>query len=245
MNIFQAIVYFALISILGYIYETTFCSIRDGKWTNRGFLFGPVIPIYGVGALFGTICYDLFNFNLISFVIFSIIVSAILEYFTHYFLEKLFHAYWWDYHDLPLNINGRICIFFSICFGLGGTFIIYVLNPLLIPRIVSFDQNFINVLSLFIVSLFSIDTTLTVNVLTNFEEKIMELNDSFNYKMEGIFETLEEKIPNIVLFKPKFLYAKSTLNRIKGFKIANIKDSSLINSLNKKKEELFFSNKKR
>ena len=120
--------------LLGWIYETSYVTIKEKKWSNRGFLFGPVLPIYGVGA--ALICavvefvlkdgYTWWQIFLISY-----LGSVVLEYSTHWTLEKLFHAYWWDYRDMPLNINGRVCVPASIAFGLAGLLVVIAFFDLL------------------------------------------------------------------------------------------------------------------
>ena len=112
---------FFIYSFMGWIYETLYCTIKNGKWENRGFLFGPACPIYGTGAVAisvimkvtigNGIVLSLWQIFLIAF-----IGSAGLEYITSWGLEKLFHAAWWDYSDFPLNLHGRISLFTSLGF---------------------------------------------------------------------------------------------------------------------------------
>ena len=109
-------VWFVIYGCMGWIYETVYCIIKSGKWENRGFLYGPMCPIYGVGALGISVVYEYLRSEgggqppwWQVFVI-AFLGSMVLEYSTSWLLEKLFHAYWWDYRDSPLNINGRICL---------------------------------------------------------------------------------------------------------------------------------------
>ena len=109
-------VYFIEASFIGWVWECTYNAVKQHRWENRGFLFGPVIPIYGVGTvgmmiivrLLPTLAAD--DVSLWKVFLISVVGSAILEYLTSYFMEKLFHAVWWDYSDMPLNIHGRICL---------------------------------------------------------------------------------------------------------------------------------------
>ena len=107
----KVIVIFFMFAFLGWVWESIYCTAKDRKWANRGFLYGPICPIYGCGGIIG-----LFACNLVKESILpdlspwqmfgaGFVVSMILEYPTSWILEKLFHARWWDYSRVPLNIN--------------------------------------------------------------------------------------------------------------------------------------------
>ena len=87
-------IYFIILSFAGYIYECLAMVLWTGKWDNRGFLFGPVIPIYGVGALFGSILFSVYmpEHTPLQVFLIGMFASAILEYVVHYALEKMFNA---------------------------------------------------------------------------------------------------------------------------------------------------------
>ena len=112
MWISKYFVYFVIYSCMGWIYESIFCTIKNGYWENRGFLYGPVCPIYGVGAALMTFIDDVnrvgggqeFLWWQIFFVAFF--GSIVLEYVTSYVLEKLFHAYWWITAIFRLTFTG-------------------------------------------------------------------------------------------------------------------------------------------
>ena len=115
---------FILYSFLGWIYETLFCIITSRHWSNRGFLYGPICPIYGAGVVLLTLLVRFahhrgMTLSAVSIFMVSVIGSALLEYVTSYMLEEVFHATWWDYSHLPLNFNGRISLFTSLGFGVG------------------------------------------------------------------------------------------------------------------------------
>ena len=167
------IIYVFILSFIGYIYECLAMTIWLGKWDNRGFLFGPIIPIYGLGALMGTIIFNFYrNFSPLSVFVIGMLGSAILEYVVHYYLEKTFHAYWWDYSSAPFNINGRICLFASIGFGLAALIIVYIVNPVLIPFINNINPIIKQFSALMIVILVTVDTTLTIVTLSHFLERV-------------------------------------------------------------------------
>jgi len=180
------IIYFFLLSFIGYIYECLAMVLWTGKWDNRGFLFGPIIPIYGFGALAGTLLFGYIyrNYTPLSVFIISVVASAILEYIVHWALEKMFHAYWWDYSMAPLNINGRISLLTSLGFGVAGLFVVYVLNPPLLPLLSRIPPLTMQIMALVMVALFSADLTLTICVLSSFINRVKNLDDLINQTMD-------------------------------------------------------------
>ena len=130
MWICKYFVYFIIFSFFGWIWETIYCTVKNREWANRGFLFAPLCPIYGVGAVAIILVANnigVSNYQWWHIFIIAVLGSMVLEYVTSWLLEKLFHAYWWDYSDMPLNINGRICLPCSLGFGVAGLIVIYVL----------------------------------------------------------------------------------------------------------------------
>ncbi len=183
------VIYFALFSFIGYFYECLAMTIWAGKWDNRGFLFGPVIPIYGLGALIGTILFEKFytDYTPLKVFLISMAASAVLEYVVHYLLEQIFHAYWWDYSKAPLNINGRICLPASIGFGIAGLLIIYVFNPAVLPLIRGMDPLWCEALAMLIIALLAADTTVTVCVISGFIRRVENIDNNINEHMDAFF----------------------------------------------------------
>ncbi len=156
------ILYFSAYSILGYILEITLCSLNEKKLVNRGFLFGPWIPVYGFGMLLvlGATFSVKENFTLTFLT--STLVCSLLEYFTSWLMEKLFHIKWWDYSKTDkYNLNGRICLRNCLAFGIAGSLIVYQLHPLvsslinLIPALVRIS------LASFFIIIFLFDTVIS------------------------------------------------------------------------------------
>ena len=125
----QWILYFVIYAFIGYIVEVASCSIKNKKMVDRGYLFGPVIPIYGFGSIMiilSTIGVKV-AFPLVFLL--SMLVCSLLEYATSFILEKIYHVRWWDYSEShKFNLNGRICLQNSLLFGLAGLFIVYFVH---------------------------------------------------------------------------------------------------------------------
>ncbi len=217
MFISRYIVYFITFSFLGWVWETVYCTITNKKWESRGFLFGPVCPIYGVGAISGFAVIDILKFNHMpalewwQVALISFFGSAVLEYSTSVLLEKLFHAYWWDYSEMPLNIKGRICLPASIGFMLGGLFVVYVLYPFFIYVSSFIPQLIFEISAFIIVIIITIDITLTVSALTDVQNKVSSIDDSINDYMTDFVEELYRNTTSV---------SKGVLSRVRGVRFS-------------------------
>ena len=125
----SVILYFIIYSFLGWCCETVYCSILQKKFVNRGFLYGPLCPIYGCGALLVLYLLRDVRASILPLFLSGMVVTTILEYLTSVLLEKLFHMKWWDYSAMPFNINGRVCLLNSCEFGALSVFVVMVLHP--------------------------------------------------------------------------------------------------------------------
>ena len=109
--------YFFIFAFLGWCMETIYGFIVLGHFTKRGFLFGPLCPIYGYGALILIIFLGKYRNNGIKLFTYSAIIFSIFEYLVSYVLEVLFNSFWWNYSNDFFNLNGRISIFYTISWG--------------------------------------------------------------------------------------------------------------------------------
>lgn len=134
MEIIRDLLYVFLLflsySLLGYIAEIIFCTIHEKKLVlNRGFLIGPYLPIYGVGALAILYLLDRYKKDVVALFVMGAVLCSVVEYFTSLIMEKIFKIRWWDYSHMKFNLNGRICLYNSFLFGLGGILIVKFINP--------------------------------------------------------------------------------------------------------------------
>jgi uncharacterized membrane protein len=189
--------------MMGWIWETLFCTIKGQKWDNRGFLYGPVLPIYGFGGVIGSLLFSkvpvpwLQQPKVVTVFVISFLGSILLEYATSWILEKLFHAYWWDYSDKPCNLNGRVCLQCSLGFGLAGILVVYVAMPFLEKITPPSPSLVLEALSILFTFLFATDVSLTVSVLTNFAQRFAKIDAEINDQMTLFYENLgksEEKV---------------------------------------------------
>lgn len=122
---------FTACSFLGWVLETAVFSIRQRRFVNRGFLAGPICPVYGFGAILLLSILGRFEQAWPLVLLFGIILTTLLEYVSSWALELIFHARWWDYSNQPLNLQGRITLFHSLLWGCLGLLLVYGLNPVL------------------------------------------------------------------------------------------------------------------
>ncbi len=147
--------YFIIYSFLGWCMETIYCSLKEHRPVPRGFLYGPICPIYGVGVLM-MICFfqPLMDRPVLFYVTATVCMSA-WEYFVGWFLETTTHIKYWDYSDTPFNLKGRICLWVSLTWGVLSFLVLYFIHPRisgpveripLIPRYI-LDGFFLGVLT--------------------------------------------------------------------------------------------------
>ena len=130
-NIYLYILYFFILAFLGWCMETIYGFIVLGHFIKRGFLYGPLCPIYGYGALILIMFLGKYKNNSLKLFTYSAIIFSIFEYITSYVLEVLFNSYWWDYTNDFLNLNGRISIFYTLSWGIIAILFIKYFYPFL------------------------------------------------------------------------------------------------------------------
>ncbi|MCI1903006.1 MAG: putative ABC transporter permease [Enterococcaceae bacterium] len=123
------IILFFAYSVIGWLWETIYCSLKAHHYVYRGFLVGPYCPIYAFGIMGVVMATKDVQANIFLLFVVSAAFCTILEYVTSWALEKLFHATWWDYKDVPFNINGRIALPVSLGWGIGCTWVVRWLHP--------------------------------------------------------------------------------------------------------------------
>ena len=149
---------FFIYSIIGYIIEICNCSLIEKKLVlSRGYMIGPYIPIYGVGALTMIFLLDKYKDDLVALFIMGMVLCGLLEYFTSLLMEKLFKLRWWDYSEKRFNINGRVCLENGVLFGLGGVIIVKFVNPYIVGFVEYLPSYLLALLSLILLVLFIID----------------------------------------------------------------------------------------
>ena len=177
-NIYQAVGIFIIYAFLGWCSEVAFAAVNKGKFVNRGFLNGPVCPIYGVGMLIVVLClWNLRDRPLLLFLGSALLTTA-LEFVTGFVLERFFHDKWWDYSDMPFNIKGYVCLKFTILWGLAASFIIGAIHRFIYMLI----EKTPFVLGVILLAVFSAafiaDFTVTLTALVKLPKKLKAMAEA-------------------------------------------------------------------
>ena len=186
MLVSQYFVEFIFYSFLGWIWESIYCTLKEKQWADRGFLFGPICPIYGscvvvVSVLFQYVpCLNAESTPVWVIFGLSFVGSAVAEYSTSWFLEKRFHARWWDYSDMPLHLNGRICLPASMGFGFAGIVVVKILIPALGVLHSAVPEEFFDLLGIILAAFFGADFALTEASLSTLLQRVEEMKGEFN-----------------------------------------------------------------
>lgn len=135
----ELIVIFFTYSVIGWCWETVYCSIKDHHYDYRGFLFGPYCPVYGFAVTTILVCTYRFQNNIFLLFIVGTIVATIFEYVASLFLEKVFHMILWDYSNLWGNIQGRVAPEISLFWGIGVVLLVKYIQPF-VQKIISFEE---------------------------------------------------------------------------------------------------------
>ncbi len=131
MQIYYLILYFFTYGFLGWCTEVAFASVKQSQFVNRGFLNGPICPIYGVGVSAVVVLLEPWKNHLVLLYIASVVLVTLIEGITGYAMDKIFHHKWWDYSNQPLNIGGYVCLLFSFVWGIACVLIMKVIHPLI------------------------------------------------------------------------------------------------------------------
>lgn len=180
----SAFLIFILFSFIGWISEVIYVGVTSAhKFVNRGFLHGPLCPVYGFGGVVILMLPPSLYATWIPLFFASMILCTIVEYFVSWLMEKLFHTRWWDYSHYKIQLNGRICLLNSILFGFLGVVVIHFVYPLMIDLLNSLGQKVINVSGVIILAVLSVDIFFTVRKLVDFAnvmKKLKELGETLN-----------------------------------------------------------------
>lgn len=203
MTFYEIAWYFVMYSFLGWVVEVAYHAVTQGKVVNRGFLAGPVCPVYGFGAIIvfgvidmiaGTTAANIGDANAGIIFFAGMLLASAVEYIGGWGLYHAFHARWWDYRDKPFNLGGYICLEFSIYWGLGALLVVRILHPV-IHRIsaglVPESRGWF--LLLFLYLIYSADSVVTILIVMGLNKRLAELDD-LRASLRIVSDDLSERI---------------------------------------------------
>ncbi len=190
VNLIKYILLFFFYSFAGWCLESLYCSIGEKKLINRGFLTGPLCPIYGTAAIVLTVLiYNPFRDNPLLVFVLGIILCDIVEYLTSFIMEKLFAARWWDYTYEFLNIRGRICLKHSLYWGIISVVFVNVIHPSVDKMYDKINGNYINYILVAVLIVFMLD-------LINAVRKALDIR-KLHIKLSGFINTFSKELVSI------------------------------------------------
>lgn len=211
MNILDYIFYFFFYSFIGWFFESCYCSLRPKKWVNRGFMRGPICPIYGTGALvilialvpLRSLTENLYINEAVIFVAGMILCDAV-EFMTSLIMEKLFNARWWDYSDKKFNIQGRICLTHTLYWGTCSCLFVFVLHPIidiyLVGQVSETSRSILTYIFLTVFAFDLLDTVINALGIRKFGIKLKAITDELHMLSDlvttvlGIDNNVDENI---------------------------------------------------
>lgn len=200
--------YFFVYAFIGWIMEVSFQAVKTGRFINRGFLNGPLCPIYGFGAL-GVIYFltDIAKTNKLVLFFGSVFIATALELVGGFLLEKIFHKKWWDYSDMRFNLGGYICLEFSILWGLACFVLYEAVHPMIVRFFELLNPKFIFYGNIILLAIFAVDMAQTILTLVGLNKKfkklqaasadIREVSDDIGKRVYDRTMTIKEKSEEI------------------------------------------------
>ena len=206
-NAHEWFAFFYIYCFLGWCFESGYATIKQRKFENRGFLRGPFIPIYSFGALFVLLITDKFQGNNIAVYFSGMAAATVLEYFTGYFMERLFRVKYWDYSDHRFNLNGYISLSTSIAWGFLSVILTNFLQVNISKFVLHLSDRILKISVSIISVIFLLDLLLSVKaafsiakafeVLEKAKSELGEIKDKLSIIKEGLVSETQSKLSSI------------------------------------------------
>ncbi len=180
---------FLIYSCIGYICEVIYCSCLVRRFVDRGFLRGPICPIYGFGALLVLSLLQPWSTTWVPLYIAAVIITSVLEYVTSWLMEVLFHTKWWDYSHNKFNINGRVCLLNSLLFGVMSLIAVHFVHPVFDRALRKLSDSAANIAASALLCVFIVDLLDSVKSLVSFSAYLARLKEF----TEGLKEHYERE----------------------------------------------------
>ena len=191
----QWILFFFLYSFLGWVWESCYVSVRKHHWVNRGFMHGPMLPLYGSGALVVLIVTIPVRDNLLLVFVMGMVGATVLEYFTGVTMERLFHVRYWDYSRQKFNVRGYICPMATLCWGIFSILMVRVVHVPFEHVILLIPPTIADILAFVLTIAAAVDFTQSFNEAMDMKRILVQLEASkeqIQKMQERLKETSEE-----------------------------------------------------
>lgn len=178
--------YFVIYAFLGWILETVYCSVRERRFVARGFLYGPVCPIYGVGVLMMLCWFAPFTGQPLLFYAVATVCMSAWEYLVAWILETTTHIKYWDYSDRKFNLHGRICLSISLTWGVLAYLVIFWIHPVVAGLVERLSTFTIYVADVVLLVLLVADVAATIRelaLLTAMLRKLTQMGEELQVQL--------------------------------------------------------------
>lgn len=211
---------FVTYSFLGWLMEVVFKLIETRKFVNRGFLMGPICPIYGFAGVFTYLILTDFSNNILLLFIMSVTSFAVLEYFSSWALEYLFHTRWWDYSHKKYNINGRICLRNLLFFGIIGCLGVYILNPFVMDIIDMINPSILRIVSCVLLIILILDLIMSIKLVNKLESYLSNVKKDSTEELSNLIKNVlidkSRYFRRVIFAYPNFKISKEYIIKIKS-----------------------------
>ncbi len=197
-SIYEVLLLFCFYSVIGWCTEVIYATVNSGKFVNRGFLNGPVCPIYGAGVVLVLFVLEPLKDNIFILFIGSVLLTSLIEFITGLILEKIFNDKWWDYSKDPFNIRGYICLKFSLLWGVACIVVVDVIEPLIYDLIKVTPKVFGYIILTISLIIFLIDFIVTVSAILKFKKRLY-IMDELVSKLKDLSDEIGENLSDGVL----------------------------------------------
>ena len=194
-SVYEIMLLFFIYSFLGWCVEVAFVAVTTGKVVNRGFLNGPVCPIYGCGMVGVLIILLPVKNNVWLLFLGGMIICSTVELFGGWILDKIFHMRWWDYSEKPFNIGGYICLPFSIMWGFAVVFAVQFVHTPIMFLVKKMPDMGKLVLIIFFVIIFTVDMIVTLKNLIGIKKSLGQL-DLIAEELNNIGNQIKDVVGN-------------------------------------------------
>lgn len=172
----QYILYFFIYSLLGWAAEVAYAAVKQHQLVNRGFLNGPLCPVYGFGMVAMLVVLGPWQSSIPAVFVGGTAVTTLIEWLAGWLLYRLFHARWWDYSHLPFNIGGFVCLPFSLLWGIASVVMIELVHPPIARLVARIPATALRVTDLILLALLAADTAVSAAVAVGLNRRLTQLD---------------------------------------------------------------------
>ena len=190
MNYIDLILLFFFYSFIGWLVEVLEGIINNRGFINRGFLVGPICPIYGISCISMFLLLNRYENDYVILFILGMVICTLIEYITSLILEKIFNTRWWDYSDHKINLNGRVCLETMILFGISGILLMKGFKPFTNYILGIIPSNIKLIVSIVLTVILLIDLFFSIKVINFLKSnnliKVTDCTKEVNKKVKDI-----------------------------------------------------------